>query len=245
MCIKRRVSAWSFRLMEEEKKSSSSYFITLTYHNNNLTYTENGLATLVKRDVQLFMKRLRKQNDEKLKYYLCGEYGSDTERPHYHVILFNAKLETIQKAWNLGQIHYGTITEASVGYTLKYISKPSKIPYHDRDDRQKEFPLMSKGIGKRYMTENMIKWHKADLENRMYCNIKDGKKICMPRYYKDKIYNQDERGILKSVHTKRLQEYLIELAYSPDINKLMHTHKENVKAFKDKIHYQKTFRNKI
>lgn len=39
----------------------------------------------------------------------------------------------------------------------------------------------------------MIKWHKADLLNRMYVNLPDGKKASMPRYYKDKIYNHWER----------------------------------------------------
>lgn len=42
----------------------------------------------------------------------------------------------------------------------------------------------------------MIRWHKADLENRMYCNLHDGKKISMPRYYKNKIYDDDERSIV-------------------------------------------------
>lgn len=39
----------------------------------------------------------------------------------------------------------------------------------------------------------MIAWHKNDLNNRMYCNIPDGKKISMPRYYKNKIYEEYER----------------------------------------------------
>lgn len=39
----------------------------------------------------------------------------------------------------------------------------------------------------------MVKWHKSDLDNRMYCNAEGGKKISMPRYYKDRIYNERER----------------------------------------------------
>lgn len=39
----------------------------------------------------------------------------------------------------------------------------------------------------------MIRWHKADLPNRMYVTVEDGKKVSMPRYYKNKIYHESER----------------------------------------------------
>lgn len=147
-CVKRRVSQWSFRLMQEEKVSSSAYFLTLTYDTSRVPLTKNGFMSLDKRDVQLFFKRLRKVNIEKLRYYLVGEYGGRTMRPHYHVILFNADLKTIQPAWAMGQIHYGSVAGASVGYTLKYMSKVNRIPLHRNDDRLPEFAHMSKGLGK-------------------------------------------------------------------------------------------------
>jgi len=73
------------------------------------------------------------------------------------------------------------------------MQKPGKIPVHQNDDRVKEFQLMSKGLGKNYLTDKMIRWHKDDLVNRMYIPIQDGKKIAMPRYYKDKMYNESEK----------------------------------------------------
>lgn len=146
-CTKRRISGWSFRLMQEDKISSSSYFITLTYDTAKVPITKNGYMGLSKRDVQLFFKRLRKVNSGKLKYYLAGEYGGKTARPHYHIILFNCDVKTIQDSWDLGSIHYGEVTAASVGYTCKYIQKPRRIPLHRNDDRQPEFSLMSKKLG--------------------------------------------------------------------------------------------------
>lgn len=152
-CTARRISGWSFRLMQEDKVSNSSLFITLTYDTSNVHITPNGFMGLRKRDIQLFFKRLRKShgrahafNGKRIKYYAVGEYGGRTMRPHYHIILFNASIKLIQDAWNQGQVHYGQVTGASVGYTLKYISKPSKVPLHRNDDRQKEFSLMSKGL---------------------------------------------------------------------------------------------------
>jgi hypothetical protein len=52
---------------------------------------------------------------------------------------------------------------------------------------------MSKRLGDNYITKQMINWHKKDLEKRMYVNIPGNKKIAMPRYYKDKIYNELEK----------------------------------------------------
>lgn len=85
------------------------------------------------------------------------------------------------------------VNEKSVGYTLVYISKPSRIPEHRNDDRQPEFGLMSKGLGLSYLTKAMVTWHKKKLEDRMYVPLKDGDKASMPRYYKLKLYDEAER----------------------------------------------------
>lgn len=195
-CLKRRVSGWSFRLTREGRRSSSAYFLTLTYENPPMS--KNGFMSLQKTDVQKFIKRLRKTNGNKLKYYACGEYGSQTHRPHYHIILFNAFESTIEKAWSInnkpiGHVHTGDVNEASIGYTLKYMCKTKKVPMHKNDDRQKEWSIMSKGLGANYLTKEMRQWHKNDIENRMYCPLEEGKKIAMPRYYKQKIYTEEER----------------------------------------------------
>lgn len=149
-CLARRASSWSFRLMQQDKHSDSSLFITLTYDTKHVPITEAGYMSLRKRDVQLFFKRLRKlQNGNQrspIKYYVCGEYGGRTERPHYHALIFNSQVEKISPAWDLGNVHYGTVEGASVGYTLKYMQKPKVIPKHCNDDRVPEFSLMSKGL---------------------------------------------------------------------------------------------------
>ena len=86
-CLEKKRSEWSFRLQQELKVSDSAYFITLTYSEENLP------EELSKEHCQKFLKRLRKQNDKyttkKLRYYLAGEYGDKTKRPHYHMIVFN------------------------------------------------------------------------------------------------------------------------------------------------------------
>jgi len=203
-CKKRRVSSWSFRLLMESKFSESAHFITLTYDTDHAPLTRNGYMGLCKRDLQLFFKRLRKADNSgrQIKYFAVGEYGGKTYRPHYHIILFNADIKLIQPAWQNGEVHYGKVEGASVGYCLKYISKEGKIPMHRNDDRIPQFSLMSKGLGLQYITEEMKEWHLADLTGRMYCNLEDGKKISMPRYYKDKIYHPTQRKAI-SYHSRK------------------------------------------
>lgn len=224
-CIKRRVSGWSFRLMQESKRAISGHFITLTYGNLNAKTSKKGFMELSKLDLQLFFKRLRKAHEHTnrviglegladvsgrvhvpIKYYAVGEYGGKTERPHYHIILFNARVELIQPAWDLGHVHYGEITGASVGYTLKYIAKEKRVPMHKNDDRQPEFALMSKGLGDNYLDGKCVKWHHADLENRMYLALEDGRRIAMPRYYKEKIYVDSERMVINQFVLKNVGE---------------------------------------
>lgn len=191
-CVARRTSGWSFRLMQEDKVSDSSLFLTLTYDSNSLPITKNGFMDLRKRDLQLFFKRLRKCHaiqcatnnhqrkangkngivvNKPIKYYAVGEYGGHTRRPHYHIILFNANVELIQKAWPQGQIHYGNVTGASVGYTMKYISKKWH-PMHCNDDRTPQFALMSKDLVRPTSTMRS----KAGIRTLLYSIL-----VCMSR----------------------------------------------------------------
>jgi len=192
-CTARNVSQWSFRLMQQLRVAETAHFITLTYDTAYIPITASGKLSLAPRDLQLFFKRLRKShNGLPIKYFAVGEYGGRTRRPHYHVILFNARIELIQDAWGMGQVNYGDergVTEASVGYCLKYIHKICKIGKSKTDDRVPSFPRMSKGLGLNYLTPAIFKWHHGDKYNRMYCTLLDGRKISMPRYYKLKLYS--------------------------------------------------------
>lgn len=226
-CLKNRASNWSFRLMQEDKVSLSSYFITLTYEPAHTHITKNGFMDISKRDLQLFFKRFRKLHDrhgmsgKPLKYYAVAEYGGRFYRPHYHIIMFNADLKlligakhadavkrgTIEldgkrpytlDAWPFGHITVGQVTGASVGYTMKYVTKPSRIPLHRNDDRTPEFALMSKHLGENYLTPQMIAFHKNDMEKRQYCTTLQGQKITMPRYYKQKMLSLQEKENLRA-----------------------------------------------
>ena len=251
-CVRRRVSGWAFRLNKQSEQSNSAHFVTLTYNDEHIKKTKNGFETLVKKDLQDFFKRLRKLTKQKISYYAVGEYGDTGERPHYHIILFNANPKIVENAWKLnditlGNVHFGDVGDASVGYTLKYISKDKKIPQFNGDDRQKEFALMSKGLGAGYLTENMVKWHtKGNIENKVYLPLKDGKKAAMPRYYKDKLYDKGQKfriGVFMRAESQKqvdeLQEKYGDLYYykqaeetANDFRRMAKKSKERQKPFK-------------
>jgi len=249
-CMKRRTSGWSFRLVKEGDVSSTALFVTLTYNAETVPFTNRGFMTLKKDDVQKYFKRLRKLTHNKIKYFVVGEYGTKKMRPHYHIILFNASEKIIQEAWHLdkkliGSIYVGTVSEASIGYTLKYMQKPGKVPVHKHDDRIPEFQLMSKGLGKNYLTDKMIKWHKDDLENRMYVPIKDGKKIAMPRYYKDKMYNESEKTRIARKMALLLEELDYDLYKEYGENVYSELAKKHINAFRKMHKNSLEGRNKI
>lgn len=233
-CKLRRVQEWVFRLLIEERHSFSSYFITLTYDTQHVPITKNGFMTLDKRDVQLFMKRLRKHNSAKLTYYTAGEYGDQKYRPHYHMILFNLEdQESIFKAWDLGDVHIGKVTGDSIAYTAKYIDKQKRIPLHRNDDRVKEFSLMSKGIGKQFLTDQMVKYYKNDV-SRNHVVKGSGHIEALPRYYRNKIFTDQEKEdqrkyILQYIEDKeKLSKREFEKNY-PDIDSSFEEYKELAK----------------
>lgn len=103
---------WATRIAVEAKNWKKNCFITLTYNDNNLPLTDVGLMTLLKKDVQDFLKRLRyyeKGNEEwenpvtgkienPIRYFCCGEYGPKGGRPHYHMAIFNWEPDDL-KLW--------------------------------------------------------------------------------------------------------------------------------------------------
>lgn len=229
VCKQTRVNQWAFRLGKEDKISSSAYFVTLTYKPGEITLTENNFKTLVVADLQNFFKRLRYYDEpytelvetgddpplpplkirkySKIKYYAVGEYGSSKRmRPHYHIILFNVRdVSNIRKSWELGIVDIGNVSGASIKYVLKYMDKPAKVGKHKRDDRLKEFSLMSNGIGESYLTDEVVRYFNNNLE-RNYLTTREGYKVGLPRYYKNRIFGEEDKEKQRGLAQKAYEE---------------------------------------
>lgn len=123
--------------MHESQLYDENCFITLTYDDEKLPQN----SSLRYRDYQLFMKRLRKALGRSVRFYMCGEYGETTGRPHYHALLFgfrpkDLKLhskranssvlytsEFLSKIWTDGFASVGELTFESAAYVARYVMK--------------------------------------------------------------------------------------------------------------------------
>lgn len=161
-CIQCRINfkrEWTHRILLEATCHKNSSFVTLTYNDDFVPYKCN----LIRKDLQLFIKRLRRLLEpRKIRYLAVGEYGfKGTKRPvnpHYHLAIFGLRMDEIQAvkmAWvhvernvkkdfkvPMGRVHLGDITKDSaqyiVGYVLKGINKKNStntewVKQHLRD----------------------------------------------------------------------------------------------------------------
>lgn len=185
-CRNRKLREWIFRMRQESLQHSCSHFVTLTYDPEHLPISKNGFMTLVKKDVQLFIRYLRRKQKQKIRYLAVGEYGTINKRPHYHIILFNVRaLEYIYQSWPKGQIHVGTVTTESIAYTLEYLTV-YEDPLPEWKDIQPPFKLQSVGLGKNWIDNGGRKWLE---ENKPIFMRNDGYKMGIPKYYRDKVFD--------------------------------------------------------
>ena len=102
VCKNKKIREWNARMMcETQLYDTPPMFVTLTYNDDHLP-----LLGIEKRDIQLFLKRLRERLEylgytNKIRYVFCGEYGSKTQRPHYHGLIWNMPCLPIQMLLNL------------------------------------------------------------------------------------------------------------------------------------------------
>lgn len=135
-CRMRRASDWELRVMHEAQMHSQTCFVTLTYAPGNLPAD----GSLCHRDFQLFMKRLRNARGA-VRFYMCGEYGDVTQRPHYHACLFGVNFfdrvsagksgsgaamftsEELTRLWGLGRAVVQDLVRETASYCARYIMK--------------------------------------------------------------------------------------------------------------------------
>lgn len=149
-CRFNRRRLWSHRIMLESIKHGASCFVTLTYDKEN--YPEGG--TLVPKHPQDWLKRLRKNFEgHKIRYFLVGEYGDESQRPHYHAAIFGigaTDQEAINNTWKKGFTYTGELTHESAQYIAGYVTKKMTRKDDERlKGRHPEFARMSlrPGIG--------------------------------------------------------------------------------------------------
>lgn len=123
--------------MHEASLHDRNCFVTLTYAPGKLP----PLGSLCHRDFQLFMKSLRRWAKKPVRFYMCGEYGPENGRPHYHACLFGVDFDdivdagksrsgnvfsssaTLTRLWPHGQATVQVLVRETASYCARYIMK--------------------------------------------------------------------------------------------------------------------------
>lgn len=207
---------------------ASNSFVTLTYSSEY--FPSHG--SLQYSDFQKFMKRLRKRLGP-TRFYMCGEYGDNFGRPHFHAILFGQafpdrvpyrslpsgsmlfRSQTLEELWPFGFSSVGDVTFESAAYVARYVMKkitgrPAKMHYEAMDystgeiiDRVPEFNKMSLKPG---IGGRWFDKYHSDVfpHDRVIVN---GKATKPPRYY-DKLFEKFDAIDFESVQYKRYVDML-------------------------------------
>lgn len=211
---------WSLRLGAEYETCKSAWFITLTYKNEYLPtilkdrpiirrhFNIPDKETLCKRDLQLFLKRLRQANGKKsasqMRYYACGEYGSRYGRPHYHILAFNLVDTVVERMGHFwtdrknrsnkyelkGIVHAEPVRSVKdvTNYVANYIvgayANPKRL-------NERPFSLMSRRpyLGHQYV-KKMLPYHRKLQEPFLYIGASRVQRL--PRLFKKKIFSETE-----------------------------------------------------
>ena len=255
-CRIRQREDWTTRIELEARDypKEQVWFITLTYDDDHVPgmiiktgeimrkvqYTwkpgekrPESVQILLYEDIQKFLKRLRKAYRGKLRYFVAGEYGEQTARPHYHMILYGwepTDLENLYKIhhngyynskwleslWGMGQIQIAQAVPETYRYVAGYVTKKmyeidgKKANAYYELGQTKPFACMSlkPGLGDHYYQE-----HKAEIWRQGYIQCTNGKRAQIPRYYEKQMEAENPQRLWRikqnrqknAIEQKRLQ----------------------------------------
>jgi len=258
-CRLERARNWTIRIMHEAQMHKENCFLTLTYDDEHLSYG-NTQATLYKRDLQLFWKRLRKETNVKLRYFACGEYGSKRSRPHYHACVFGFDFkdkallsreggndlyssDMLDDIWSNGHCSVGALTPGSAAYVARYILDKSlgkDRRYYEEAGIEPEFVVMSRGgrdgaggIGKQWFDRYAGDVYPAD---RVI--IADGGTSKPPRYY-DELRKQQFPAEIEAIKLERMrkaEEVPIEERVATRMLSRIRFYENKVRSISKKLH---------
>lgn len=196
-CMKQKGRAWQVRLSEEIRNNPNAIFVTLTISDESwekikTKYTLSSEEDCIKKMVRLFWERIRKKTKKSLKHWLTTERGeTNTERYHLHGLIWDDIGGTLtQELWQYGFVYIGQfVNERTVNYVTKYITK--------RDKKHEGFTptvLCSPGIGEGYLrrSDSELNRFREGKTTETY-RLRNGIKLNLPIYYRNKLYSDEER----------------------------------------------------
>lgn len=151
VCEYNRKQDWILRCIHESRNNHFTFFVTLTYNDDNLPLCpECGKPYICKYDSMDFVNSCKKFFSFfglTFRYFLVGEYGETSGRPHFHLLAFLNEdgvsdisktsfdekffVKSFETIWKYGFVYCGGASDGAAAYCAKYCLK--NIPYeHDR-----------------------------------------------------------------------------------------------------------------
>lgn len=230
-------------IMEMHECRTPSTFLTLTYNPEHLPEGNN----LDPKELKVFHDNLRRKIGG-FRFYAVGEYGSKTQRPHYHGIYFGLDPagyeEIFRSTWTIngepkGNIMAGVAGKSSLSYVANYVTK--KMTTRDHPDlygRQPEFFCVSKfpPLGYLFMLRMLDSLHtragaiaiaeKGSLPNHFR---HDGKIYPLGKYYAKWLYEQFDWTSIKPEHLGELDSgegWALDFEWLADVEKYQWSEKD-------------------
>lgn len=141
-CRFNRRRIWTHRILLEARQHLQNSFVTLTYSEQNISSLDVGSGpSLEPKHSQDWLKRFRKAIAPlRIRYFLVGEYGDESRRPHYHAALFGyesclfgrtrgwkqnccAQCDLVRDTWGYGKVFLGSLEDNSAQYIAGYVTK--------------------------------------------------------------------------------------------------------------------------
>lgn len=236
-CRSAKSKEWAVRAFQEAQMHNDNCFITLTYADDSSVVLDDPLClySLRYKHFQLFMKRLRKEySNDKIRFIVSGEYGTQSGRAHWHAILFGFDFpdkllattskgfrhyssETLSRLWPYGLVDIANVDYGCCQYVAQYVLK--KLPDIDAPvyldikgqqveliDRCPEIVRMSnrRGIGFEWFDKF---GEQAILNQQILIKNNSGKSIrCRPPRYYEALYDNINHSKMEEIKEERTEK---------------------------------------
>jgi hypothetical protein len=203
-----RSREWANRCVDEAKLWSRNVFVTLTYDDDHLP--ADGKVN--REHIRQFIHNLRRRKEFRgttIRFFGCGEYGSQNLRPHYHLILFNCdfpdkyiwkknrrsqalyRSHICESLWAKGFCSIGEVNFTTAQYTARYCLKKRSSPMDYEKYKPILFCSVRPAIGSKFFEE-----HQEEIVQHGFIVYKtfegEYRRSPIPRYYRNSVRNQYE-----------------------------------------------------
>lgn len=220
---------WANRCVLESLSypQEQNWFLTLTIDDDHIGkyITSQGFASVHTDDITVFMKALRgrwaTQHNvtDGIRFFGCSEYGDESARPHYHILVFGCPMfdlvhyknnyqgdelfisRELDGVWKKGFVTVAEFNWNTAAYTARYVMKKAKgvcQDYYDRLDIEPEKTRMSRmpGIGLNYFNSHYLEVYDLD-EIVLPSNGDQARVIKPPKYFDRKFETIDPLALAR------------------------------------------------